>query len=257
MQTKIASLLKKVSDDDRVELVMLNNGYVAAMNEHKNANTGQTLKSWRAIKNDLVGFISDLEEKYQEEAQGLIVTPTPIWQTFTDTKVKLDVLSFLQEAGWEIKKQTFYNHCKQGKCTKNRSGLFTKSLVKKYAEKYLVHSGLGKTVDEETDNLATQKLRGEISRIEAAAEHDRYKLDILKGKHIELSKLEMELASRAVVLDSGLEYLFKTNLSEMVAIVGSVQDKAPLLLDLLLKKKDEQMSLYANFEDFTVVFEGD
>ena len=180
-----------------------------------------------------------------------------IWATFTDTKVQLHVLTWLQEAGWEIKKQTFYNHCKQGKCSKNRAGLYTRAMVKKYAEKYLVHSGTGTTVDDELDSLSTRKLRGEIDRIEAAAAHDHYKLDILKGKHIDRSKLEMELAARAVVLDSGLEYLFKTNVAEMVAIVGGDLDKSPLLLDLLLKKKDEQLSLYANFEDFVVSFTED
>ena len=181
----------------------------------------------------------------------------PIWNEFTETKVKHDVLGYLQRTGWEIKKQTFYNHCSDGKLKKSRKGFYTRTAVKKYAETWLVHSGLGVQVDEAGENLAREKTKAEITRINNAAEHERYKLDILKGKHIERDKLALELSSRLVVLDSGLEYLFKTNLAEMVSIVGGDPGKAPLLLEMLLRKKDEQLSSYANMDDFTVIFDGE
>ncbi len=180
----------------------------------------------------------------------------PTWQTFTDTKSKAEVLRYLQDTGWDVKKATFYTaHCGSGKLKKNRKGLYTKAAVKKYAETWLVHGGLGTTVQEADESLAKEKTVAEINRIKTASEHDRFKLDVLKGKHIDRAKLELELSARAVVLDNGLEYLFKTNIMEMVVIVGGVPDKAPLLLDFLLRKKDEQLSKYASFEDFTVIFE--
>jgi hypothetical protein len=109
-------------------------------------------------------------------------------------------------------------------------------------------------VGEASENLLREKTMAEIRRIKTAAEHDRLKLEILKGKYIEREKMEFELSSRTVVLDNGLEYIFKTSLMEMVAVVGGDPNKAPLLLDLLLHKKDEQLALYASFEDFSVIF---
>lgn len=188
-------------------------------------------------------------------AEDTNIPSEPVWSGFISTKVKQDVLTYLQETGWNIKKQTFYNHCSAGKLQKNRQGLYTVRAVKKYAETELVHLGLGDTVTGSQENLAKEKLRKEIKRIETSEEADRFKLEVLKGKYIERSKVELELSSRLVVLDHGLEYLFKTNLAEMVAIVGGDLDKASLLLELLLRKKDEQLTAFANMDDFTVVFD--
>lgn len=189
------------------------------------------------------------------ETEKDITPPEPVWNSFVDTSVQFDVLTYLQETGWAVKKQTFYNHCKSGKLTKNRKGIYTKRAVKKYAESWLVHNGLGTTVSESEENLAKEKIRREIRRIETAEKHDRFKLDVLRKKYVERSKLEIELSSRLVVLDHGLEYMFKINVAEMVALVGGDSDKAPLLLDMLLKKKDEQLTHFANMEDFTVAFD--
>lgn len=179
----------------------------------------------------------------------------PVWADFVDTSVQFDVLIYLQDTGWAVKKQTFYNHCSDGKLKKNRKGFFTKRAVKKYAETWLVHNGLGTTVSESEDNLAKEKLRKEIKRIETSEHHERFKLDVAKGKYVKRSTLEVELSSRLVVLDHGLEYMFKVNIAEMVALVGGDVDKSPLLLDMLLKKKDEQLTHFANMEDFTVAFD--
>ncbi|CAG36304.1 hypothetical protein [Desulfotalea psychrophila] len=180
------------------------------------------------------------------------MTDTPSWQNYTETNKKADVLRYLQETGWQLRKQTFYNHCGDGKLKKNRSGLYSKQAVKKYAETWLVHIGLGSTVGEAEENLAKQKTKKEIDRITTSEQHERFKLDILRGKYIERSKVELELASRAVVLDHGLDYLIKSNVAEMVALVGGMADKTTLLLDFLLKKKDAQLSHYASIDDFTV-----
>ncbi len=96
------------------------------------------------------------------------ITSEPTWTDFIDTKVQKDVLLFLQKTGWDIKKSTFSTHCRTGKLTKSRKGLYTKAAVKKYAEKTLVHLGLGTTVPESNENVATQKTLAEISRIKTA-----------------------------------------------------------------------------------------
>ncbi len=59
------------------------------------------------------------------------------WKKFTDTGKKADVLRYLEGTGWEVQKQTFYNHGKAGKLRKNRSGVYIRNDVKRYAEIWL------------------------------------------------------------------------------------------------------------------------
>jgi len=187
----------------------------------------------------------------------MTIPAEPTWTNFIDTKVQRDVLLFLQDTGWSIKKSTFSTHCKTGKLTKSRKGLYTKAVVKKYAEKNLVHSGLGTTVPQSDENIATRKILAEISRIETAEARERFKFEVEKKEYIERGRVERELATRAVVLDQGLEFFFRAKVDEMVALVGGVADKAPLLLDLCLKEKDEHINRYARMDNFTIIIEGE
>jgi len=182
----------------------------------------------------------------------------PNWENFTPTPTKADVLSYLQETGWEIKKSTFYDqHCAKGKLTKNRAGVYTKRAVKKYAETWLTHGGLGSTVAVDEENLSRQKLVAEISRIKTAEDRDRFKLDVEKKRYIERDRMEQELAARAVVIDQGLEFFFRAKVDEMVALVGGVPDKAPLLLEMCIKEKDKQINQFARMDNFTIIIEDD
>lgn len=187
------------------------------------------------------------------ESIAMTTPAEPTWATFIDTKVQSAVLTFLQETGWDIKRATFSTHCRTGRISKNRKGLYAKAVVKKYAEKNLVHNGLGTTVPENNENIATQKTLAEISRIKTAERRERFKFEVEQGKHIELGRVERELATRAVVLDQGLEFFFRAKVDEMVALVGGIADKAPLLLDLCLKEKDEHINKYARMDNFTII----
>lgn len=181
--------------------------------------------------------------------------PTPTWQDWQDTKVKAEVLIYLQEAGWDIKKQTFYNACGDGKLRLNRSGVYSKRAVKKYAETYLVHLGLGTTVPEADEAKAERKLDLEIEGLATKNKREKLKHDKEAALLIERDLVELELASRAVVLDQGLDVFFRSTVTEMVAMVGGKADLAPSLLQFCLQKKNELMTNYASMEDFTVSLE--
>jgi hypothetical protein len=182
---------------------------------------------------------------------------TPNWQNYTDTKVQFDVLTYLQQTGWMIKKQTFYNHCGSGKLKKSRNGLFTRTAVKKYAETWLVHGGLGATVEEDSDNLLRTKTTKEIARIDIITTREQFKHDVDLGKYVSRSDVEVELVSRAIVLDNGFEYMFQAYLSEMIALVKGDQQRGPALLEFLQTKKNDQMNIYANMGEFLVALEID
>lgn len=182
----------------------------------------------------------------------------PDWASYHETKVKGDVLAFLTGSGWQVKRQTFYNHCTDGKLRTNRAGVYSRRAVKKYAEACLVHdSAGGMMAGDVAVNLAAQKTRKEIKRIDVATKREEFKFLIERKLYILKSDVAAELAARAVVLDSGLEYMFQTSLAEIIAIVRGDQTRASELLEFLIERKDRQMNEYAAMGEFMVELEID
>ncbi|WP_143005456.1 hypothetical protein [Desulforhopalus singaporensis] len=128
-------------------------------------------------------------------------------------------------------------------------------MVRKYAEKYLIHKAAGTTLEGAEESLAVQKTQREIKRIETQEAHERFKLDLLRGKYLKKSDVYAEWAARAVVIDRGLEYMIEANLAKMIVMVGGDQQKAPQLLEYLIEQKNIQMNEFANMENFRVVME--
>jgi len=245
------SLIQKASKTDgQVLLSLKEQAKAKAMEEPSPVNLVALDRATKMLED----FQKRQDLAEENQADGV---PEINWKGYVETKKKSDVLRFLIASGWSVRRQTFYNHCNDGKLRVNRFGIYSRGMVKKYAEKWLVHSSTNQTVEETEQSLATQKTVEEIKRISTSQEHERFKLDVLKEKYILRSDVEVEFAARAVVLDSGLEYLFQANLAEMIAMVGGDQHRAPQLLDFLLEKKNQQMNEYANMGDFMVVMELD
>ncbi len=178
----------------------------------------------------------------------------PQWKTYAQTKNKADVLRFLEGDGWEIKKQKFYNHCSSGKLTKNRNGFYTKRLVKKYAETWLIRTQSGQTVASESEDLFATKTREEIKKLKVGRKKEELKYDIERGKYILRSDLDAELASRLVVLANSLTHLIQSETPEMIAIVGGDQQKTADLIVFLTDQTDELLNELATMGRFSVHF---
>lgn len=182
---------------------------------------------------------------------------SPQWQTYTDTKNKADVLRHLESDGWEVKKQTFYNHCTSGKLTKNRDGLYTRRMVKKYAEKWLVRSASGQTVAEEEENLLATKTREEILRIRTTREREEFRLDKERGLYMLRSDIYLELAGRAVVLENNLRHMVQSKVPAYIAAVGGKQDHVPDLIDSMNIDIDKLLNEFATSEFQVIITEPD
>ncbi len=178
----------------------------------------------------------------------------PNWKNYTGSKNKADVLRFLRSDGWEVKKQTFYNHCKSGKLVKNRNGLFTVRVVKKYAETWLVRSVSGLTVAAEEEDLLATKTREEIQRIRIIRQREEFKLGVDRGNYILRSDLEAELAARAVAFDNGLTHMIQSSAPDIVALVRGDQSRTADLVAFLNEAKDRLLNEYATSARFAVIF---
>ena len=182
---------------------------------------------------------------------------SPNWKDFKNTGNRADVLRYLLADGWEVKKQTFYNHCKTGKLTKNRSGVFTRQGVKKYASTWLIRTDTGETVSASEEALAVVKTRAEIKRINTAQKRDQFKLETDQKKYVLRSDMEAELVARAIVLDNGFVHLIQSATPDIVALVKGDQKLVSDLVTFLMEKKDELLNQYANTKTFKVILEGD
>lgn len=172
-------------------------------------------------------------------------------------KSKADVLAYLQAAGWDIEKSTFYNHSKPehkdgGKLNKVK-GWYLKTHVDAYANQYLVKVDGAGVADEGQTALQKEKLQGEVRYQDVRTQKAQLELDILRGKYFPIDQFDLELAGRAGVLDSSFRHLIQSRAQEVVALVGGDQQKAQDLVNYMLGKWDGMLAEYASNKEFQVI----
>ena len=117
MQDKLKKLMDVVSSSEKVELMMLNNGFVAATKEYQKNSSPKNISSWRKLREDLNSFIDRLSDKYNLGFESD--------KTF---KTQRETIQYLQEQGWKIAKSALSNHVRAG-LLKKRDGVFDSLLV--------------------------------------------------------------------------------------------------------------------------------
>ena len=127
MQDKLKKLMDVVSSSEKVELMMLNNGFVAATKEYQKNSSPKNISSWRKLREDLNSFIDRLSDKYNLGFESD--------KTF---KTQRETIQYLQEQGWKIAKSALSNHVRAG-LLKKRDGVFDSAAVDRYAELHLEH----------------------------------------------------------------------------------------------------------------------
>lgn len=174
------------------------------------------------------------------------------WRELAATKNKAEVLQFLQQSGWDVKRQRFYNHCSQGKLLLNRDGYYTWRAVKKYAETNLVRSDTGESAEQAETRLAETKLQKEIERLEIRNRRESFQEQVELGLYLLRENVEMELCARAVILDGGLEHMIRSKTAEIVALCNGEQRLVSDCIEFWLERKDELMNNFARMDGFDV-----
>ncbi|MDF1578992.1 MAG: hypothetical protein P1P81_11185, partial [Desulfobulbales bacterium] len=173
-------------------------------------------------------------------------------------KSKAAVLRYLKASGWQIEKQTFYNHAKPGhrdfKLAAD-NGYYTKDRVDKYAREWLVRRDTGLKVAEEEDGIARIKTEEEIKRIRQDIAIKQYKFDIERKMYIARELLELEIVGRAGVLDSGFNFLIQSRALEMVVMVGGDQKKVPEFIAFIQAEWNKMLAGFARLDNIDAMFE--
>lgn len=251
MQERINKLLEVVSEGDRLELVMLNNGFVKATSENKEKNTKETLKTWRSIKVDLEVFINDLEKKHK------LGTRLMEWQEYQDTDVPKEVHRQLEAMGYDIAQSTFYRHCERGKCAKNDSGLYTRRMVSDYVKaESLLRNGETEGSSPGPDmSLSLEKQRLENEKLRLHNKRENIKAAKDDGSVIEREGLYLEIAARLVALDGMYRQRHEMDATQIITAVGGDISKLPEYNEMVFAIWEELMTEFGNVEEFEVLFE--
>lgn len=183
------------------------------------------------------------------------VPTTEIWKNYIPTANRLDVFRFLASSGWALSRSTFYRHLDSGKLRKNNEGVYSKNAVKKYASTWAVRTS-GQTITEEVEDLAAEKTRSEIKRINTIQARESFRLDIERGKYLKRDDLELQLAGRAVALEAGFDHLVYTRASEFIVMVGGDTSRADLLIAAMMEAKDEWLRSYVSTDGFEITIDG-
>ena len=172
-------------------------------------------------------------------------------------KNRLAVTKWLQENGWQVSKSTVYNRIGKAKLLPREDGLFHLKDVKKYAKTFLKRRDTGKRLQDEQDDLQRKKARLEVDKLEIEIERAKHKQEVEEGAYIPRDQLEIELASRAAVLDAGIAHFFQSDAGNWINLVGGDQRKLPELISVLMSAKDGFMNQYARAKEFVVEIGGD
>jgi len=164
----------------------------------------------------------------------------------------LAVFGWLQKDGWKISRAGLYKHHKEGKIGQRGDGMYHLKDVAKYARTFLKRKDTGKRLQDELDDLQRKKTLLEVEKLEISNARDRHKREVEEGSYIPRDQFEIELASRAAVLDAGIAHLFQSGAGSWINLVGGDQRKLPELINVLITAKNGLMNQYSRTREFTV-----
>ncbi|MBU1233308.1 MAG: hypothetical protein KKD01_01200 [Proteobacteria bacterium] len=180
------------------------------------------------------------------------------WSDFSDTSSKAEVLRHLQAMGYDITQRTFYRHCEQGKLHKSTNNIYTVRLVQQYVKSVaLYRPGTAPGEGSNVEDLAAEKLKKEIKKLDEGGRREELKRKKEEGLLIERPALYLELAARAVALDTGFRQMVHMESSSLIVAVKGDINRQRDLEDMLLQAWNNLLDSYATKDEFEVLFEDD
>jgi hypothetical protein len=162
----------------------------------------------------------------------------------------LAVLNHLNDEGFKVGRDKIYTDAKTGLLRVQKDKTVLAADVKLYA------GTLKAARDDMTGDLTEDhkiKTRKEIEKLDLQNEKLQFELDKERGKYLQKKDFAMEVAARAVILDTGIRHMFQVNVSEYIALVGGDMMKTNVLLDRMYEDFDKTMNGFATVDRFQVM----
>ena len=237
-KTRLDKLLKLASKEEALQLKIYYNASIKTLTAYQTESTTAKLRDLQSAEGALEEYVGRLEEQYMPEIR-----------TFPN---RLAVTKWLQDNGWKVSKSTVYNRIGKAKLLSREDGLFYLKDVKKYASVFLKRKDTGKRLQGEQDDLQRRKTGLEVEKLEVEIARAKHKQKVEEGLYIPRDQFEIELASRATVLDAGIAHFFQSDAATWINLVGGDQRKLPELISVLIAAKDEFLNQYARAREFVI-----
>lgn len=204
--------------------------------------TAQHKKDYDAAREGYRDRLSELWRRYLSREEYL--------------KNRLEAVQWLRDQGYKVGKSKLYNDASSGKLKVCNDGSIRVSDLEDYARRQgLEPLEQATEPDEDTEDLQREKIKEELRKLQLQNERQEFERQKEMGKYIPRENLELELASRAGVLDSGLRTAIKTHARDWVHLVGGQADRVPDLVEAMLDVLDQKLNEYARMDRFEVIFE--
>lgn len=188
-----------------------------------------------------------------------MAAPVSIWSDFVETANKRDVYRQLVAMGYQVAERTFYRHCTQGRCRKNKDGVYSQRLLKSYVDlEGLARDGADPAEDDGGKVAVKQaeKIDKENEKLEWSNRLLKLKYERSVGKLIERDGLYLELAARMVALDTGFRQRLSMESPKLIASINGDLNRQLEFEDLVLDLVwNELLNDYCSIDEFEVLFE--
>lgn len=169
-------------------------------------------------------------------------------------KIPSEVLYYLQDEGWKVKKSKFYEDInKKAKLQPDASGNFTLKAVLGYAKTHLPRKDTLQKV--KAEELQRKKAAKELEKLDEEIKEKRLKRKIAEGKYILKEEVYFELAARAAVLETDFKGMIQMRGPEFVGLVHGDEKKTGDLIREMMAEVDRVLNGFATTKGFQVVFE--
>lgn len=166
------------------------------------------------------------------------------------------VLAYLEEQGRKIKKTKLYQEIKNGRLKRQADLSFRRRDVDRYAASLPV-AEIPDAVINEAGSRLRRKEEADIRLREAEARRKELALSIAEGRSVARSRVDQELAARAVTLNTGLKTALESQVLELIAVVGGDAGRAHLFLRDIEILIDQACNHYSQELEFEVTFDDD
>ena len=166
------------------------------------------------------------------------------------------VLAHLQAGGRKVRKSKLYQDVKAGLLARLPGGGFSRAAVETYAQTLpLTAPPAGEA--ERNKDLARRRQEATIRKIEEETARIRFRGEVERGRYIPREDVELELAGRAVVLESGIRQAVEMQVLDLIHLVGGDPRKSQEFLERFEAMLDGALNEYAAEAEFEVRFGGE
>lgn len=161
---------------------------------------------------------------------------------------------------WQISRRTFFNYVGKNKQVPPLNGKYYEDDISELALQ-LGWVPIGKATDADqpdeeglTGDSAKRFQEAKAKDKEFEAELKRLKLEKELGKLIDRDNVEMIMAGKTAVLDTGLRQLFLMKARDLIFAVGGNAEREDAFIEMVNDELDALFSEFARIDEITVEF---